>query len=613
MLCVCRANKSAFMGTAGLYTYPRLAITLVLLALLLLPVTGLAGERGFYWLLDSTGERSLEDMRAAVDAAWQAFSEEKPLNLGFTEGTVWVRVDIPASSQRRVLELGYPMLDYVDAWYLSAGDILARYSTGDLRPFDSRPVFHRHFLFPVPAAEQAATIFLRIETSGSILVPMELKETDAFLREDQIAFGAQAGYAGIMVAMALYNLFIFFSVRQTTYLWYVLTVMTSGFNLLNLQGLTFQWLWPQTPGINAYFTGPMVGLGIIFSSVFTVKLLSLRRYSPRSYGFFMILIALAMVGVVIGLAGFYNLSVNIAVALVPIATPVAWLIGLMIWRRGNVLAGFYVLAWTPLLAGHMTLALSRAGYLPSNLLVEMAPQVGVAIEVILLSFALAYRINLERRARQQAQEEALRVERDAKRTLEDRVRERTRDLEVANQQLEAVSLTDGLTGVANRRRFDEVLREEWRRGVRSGQPLSLLLLDIDHFKRVNDQLGHLVGDDCLVRLADCCRQLVRRPGDLLARYGGEEFVVLLPETAIDGASHLAEELRQGVADMDDLRDEEGRPVRLSVSIGVASLHPDQKTDPLILVRRSDQALYGAKGAGRNRVMLCLDDETLSAV
>ena len=129
------------------------------------------------------------------------------------------------------------------------------------------------------------------------------------------------------------------------------------------------------------------------------------------------------------------------------------------------------------------------------------PQAGVAVEVILLSFALAYRINMERRRRQQAQEHALDIQRQANLTLESRVRERTEELEQANEQLRAISLTDGLTHVANRRRFDEKLETEWNRALRHEHELSLILLDIDHFKQVNDRFGHLVGDDCLVALA----------------------------------------------------------------------------------------------------------------
>ena len=176
------------------------------------------------------------------------------------------------------------------------------------------------------------------------------------------------------------------------------------------------------------------------------------------------------------------------------------------------------------------LAVSKLGIMPRSFLTEFMPQIGVALEVVLLSFALAYRINLERRKRHEAQEQALAIQQQANLTLEMRVQARTDELERANEQLKAISLTDGLTHVANRRRFDEKLNDEWRRAQRHGHPLSLLMLDLDHFKRVNDELGHLVGDDCLTAVAALCVAEVQRSGDLLARYGGEEFRILLPAT-----------------------------------------------------------------------------------
>lgn len=225
----------------------------------------------------------------------------------------------------------------------------------------------------------------------------------------------------------------------------------------------------------------------------------------------------------------------------------------------------------------------------------------MALEVILLSFALAYRINLERRGRLQAQEYALAVQRQANLTLEARVQERTEELERANEQLKAISLTDGLTQVANRRRFDEKLQAEWLRARRHQSPLSLLLLDIDHFKRVNDELGHLVGDDCLVSLAQLCAGELQRAGDLLARYGGEEFSVLLPSTSEEGAGRVAERLRMAIARTPVYPTDGGAPVNLTVSIGVATLIPTDGGEPAELIQRADEALYAAKNAGRNRV------------
>ncbi|MBR0647344.1 GGDEF domain-containing protein [Plastoroseomonas hellenica] len=170
----------------------------------------------------------------------------------------------------------------------------------------------------------------------------------------------------------------------------------------------------------------------------------------------------------------------------------------------------------------------------------------------------------------------------------------------AARKLAVLAATDGLTGLANRRQFDEALEREWRRAVRSGTPIALLLLDADNFKFYNDHYGHLEGDNVLRSIADCVRLLVRRPADTGARYGGEEFAVLLPETDAVGAAGVAERLRARVESL--AIPHEGRPEgRVTVSIGVAvarARHGDQDS---VLVREADAALYAAKSTGRNRV------------
>ncbi|MFO1516013.1 MAG: diguanylate cyclase [Lysobacterales bacterium] len=175
-------------------------------------------------------------------------------------------------------------------------------------------------------------------------------------------------------------------------------------------------------------------------------------------------------------------------------------------------------------------------------------------------------------------------------------------LQEANAQLEHLSHLDGLTGIANRRRFDAALQAEWQRALRHGHPLSLLVLDIDDFKAYNDGYGHLAGDEALQRVAGALAAALRRSGDLLARYGGEEFVVLLPETGADEASLCARRLHAAVAAL-DLPHAYSRGVhRLSVSIGVASGRPQATATPAALIDDADRALYAAKQQGRNRVV-----------
>jgi len=174
-------------------------------------------------------------------------------------------------------------------------------------------------------------------------------------------------------------------------------------------------------------------------------------------------------------------------------------------------------------------------------------------------------------------------------------------LREANRRLEVLATTDGLTGVSNRRQFDQTLAHEWKRHIRSRLPLSVLLMDIDYFKQYNDARGHIPGDECLKDVARTAESVIRRPGDLVARYGGEEFAVILPETDHAGSLAIAGLMADGLRlkQLPHPASEAGPFV--TMSIGCATMVPLFGSSPSEILHRADQALYQAKTDGRNRI------------
>ncbi len=173
-------------------------------------------------------------------------------------------------------------------------------------------------------------------------------------------------------------------------------------------------------------------------------------------------------------------------------------------------------------------------------------------------------------------------------------------LRLANRELQRLAALDGLTGVANRRRFDEYLDAEWTRMAQEKLPLSLILCDLDFFKKYNDTYGHQAGDDCLRRVADALRFCAKRSLDLVARYGGEEFAVILPNTTGFGAFQVAEEIRAVVNSLDITHIQSAVSQHVTLSLGIACIFPTPDTSPSMLIAEADTALYQAKAAGRNR-------------
>jgi len=183
--------------------------------------------------------------------------------------------------------------------------------------------------------------------------------------------------------------------------------------------------------------------------------------------------------------------------------------------------------------------------------------------------------------------------------LENEVIERTNALNSANAILENISLTDGLTGVANRRHLDKFLETEWARAIRNKSAISLIMIDIDYFKQFNDTYGHLAGDECLKQIAQSIQRLVNRPSDLVARYGGEEFVVILPET--EDIKTISEEIKSVIDNLNIPHSDSDVHQNVTISIGCCSLKPQINEQPSRLLDMADRQLYLAKNQGRNLI------------
>ncbi|NJM52216.1 MAG: GGDEF domain-containing protein [Blastocatellia bacterium] len=179
---------------------------------------------------------------------------------------------------------------------------------------------------------------------------------------------------------------------------------------------------------------------------------------------------------------------------------------------------------------------------------------------------------------------------------------RTEELKKANDELQALANSDGLTKIGNRRRFEEFLANEWHRSVRFKTEISLILLDIDHFKLFNDTYGHLVGDECLQKVAEALAETIKRPTDLVARFGGEEFAIVLGGTDAEGALNIARQAMENIQNLNIPHNKSQTSEFLTISVGIATTFAKFEISESDLIKIADVALYQAKEKGRNQIV-----------
>ena len=572
-------------------------------------------------LVDASGTLGVDAVRALQDP-WRSINRRSP-NFGFTPDAHWFRFQIVHAGSgvlHRFIEMPISFMDHVRLYHYVGTQLAQEYDTGDGLPFANRPINHQNFILPVNLQPGVNEIYVRLQSAGTIEAPLRIWEPAAFQEANQREKLAQGMVIGTLLVMVLYILFVYFGTRDVNYLYYISFVLSYLLFQYSLTGYTYAYLWPQWVWWNGVSIPLFIGTTEMTVALFCHSFLRIKGYSNWVHQVLRALIwgcgAVALLSMVLP----YQIAIRIGSGLaVPIA---AFCLGLGYWRwwRGDSFARLFCVAWSLALVGVMVLAAGKFGIVPSNFWTENAGQIGILGLVLLLSLTLVDRINHDRSERLRAQAAALEHERSARtaqealvvataeanRKLEQRVQERTLDLNAtlgqlqdANAQLQRLSMTDGLTQISNRACFDVALAAEFKRAVRHKTYLSLLLIDVDHFKQVNDTWGHLAGDASLQALARLLQSRIHRVGDLLARYGGEEFVVMLSETKPDDARAMAESFRLAIEQLQV--DFQGQTLRLTASVGLAITIPTVATEPLALLAAADKALYLAKQSGRNQV------------
>ncbi|WP_043529740.1 sensor domain-containing diguanylate cyclase [Litchfieldella xinjiangensis] len=560
-------------------------------------------------LEDPERRYSIESLLEGCQAlSWQD-SEQEALNFSFSGSAWWVRFELVNDTSgpvRRLLELAMPMHDYLDAWVVNdGGAVVQSWQTGDRRGFDSRPVAHRTFVFPLYLAPgEAYSVLLRLDTHDGLFdaTPLYLMEDERFLAKSQRELMAFSLYFGALLALMIYNLLLFLATRERILLHYVV-YLGSFFLLMFLsRGFAFQYWWPNWPTFNNQLVPVNIGLFAVALAIFSDSYLNLPRHSPRLSSVVRWVAFLSIVSTLPALWGNYG---PLFLLIIPSAILLSMsLLVLAAWRswRGDILARLYLVAWSVLLVGITLYLLRVAGVLPYNLITEYAIQVGSSIEFLLLALGLAWKINRLKNDKIAAERATLEMQRLANQRLEEQVMARTLALEEANRQLVDMARTDPLTGLLNRRQFGECLDEELRRSGRSGQPLLFAVMDIDAFKTYNDTYGHQAGDEVLVRVAALLHTHFRRSGDRLFRLGGEEFGLLFEADSLEAGYEALERFRASLEALGITHRGAAHGV-ITASFGLVTCEDQsQIVDAQSLYFQADQAMYEAKAQSRNRIV-----------
>ena len=541
--------------------------------------------------------------------AWAAHPSDS-VNFGFSRSTWWLRLPLrngEAKPVSWVLDLSNPLQDETDIHIVrSGGQLDPAIMTGDRRPFASRLALTRIPQVPIHFAPgESLEVYIRLGTHDGLheALLLNLWQPAAYATQVQTETTALGVYYGALIAVLLYNLFLYVSTRDRGFGLYTIYIVSFFIWSFTFRGFAYQYWWPNSPNFNNQIL-PIAAAACFFTfGQFSMYYLHTRR-NVKAWMHKLLICATwgSLLSVTPAIFNHYALSFAISSPFGIILMVSAISAGISMMRQGSRPARYFLIAFSLLSIGVMLYYLRVLGVVPSNAITENFLQIGSGLEVMLLAFGLADQMNTLKADKLNAERAALQAQTTLNNDLELLVKNRTEALEAANQRLADLAITDALTGAYNRRHFDSVFEAEVARQSRQRTPMAFCLLDIDNFKLYNDHYGHPAGDEVLKQVASTMIKRLRREGDMFFRVGGEEFAMLLNvDEPRDKARIYVESL---CAELQQLGiPHEGNTARVvTASFGLVLFSGETTTkSPADIYAIADKLLYQAKHAGRNQV------------
>ena len=487
------------------------------------------------------------------------------LSLGISHQITWVKLSLHNPTKdtlSRYLTAGKTWIDSLDV-YSVQGHIPHHQHAGDYEFASRHLVPGVGFVFPVTIPPGNSHIFIRAESQDPMTLPIDLQDTGDARGYHALVHITSGWVYGVLMALIGFNLVLYFTVKQSYTLYYCCYIACFIIVNLSYNGFGFAWFYPHSLYIQNYCTLIFMVLHGVSGLIFIASFLSIKRNMPLIYKFVaMYCVAGVIIMSILIVQKAHIMATHIAFNYLTLATLLMIAIaGLSIGKVKD--ARYFLVAVLCSMLGLLVTTLSVRGNLPYNYFTFNSAVFGVVLEAIILAIIVSIRLKAIDKERITAQ---------------------------------YLSAYDPLTNIFNRRSFFNVSQKIIKNATKNKTPLCFVMMDIDHFKNINDIHGHYVGDQALTHIAHLLKQNIRET-DILARWGGEEMAILLPKTNLVQALACTEHLRATIEDNPLIVD--GEEVVITASFGVAVAHHNEPLDELF--KRADEQLYKAKNQGRNRI------------